>query len=193
MVELFIATKRSVARSCSSVERSARALGRLLTVRDHLVALRARLHECLGLDIQASYIAIHDRLADDAPRRLGAEVVLVVEAMHQLVPALIDHGPVVDDEAILGGKVIELRARIGMRDRYLDGLYVERLGEVDGVADRLFGFARKPEDKVAVDGQPQLMAIARKRVSRSVVTRDVHDQVSLSGFSLAHNSTVRAF
>src|ERR1039458_2357046 len=31
------------------------------------------------------------------------------------------------------------------------------------------------------------------RVSKSVVTRDVQDQVRPSGFNLAHNSTVRAF
>src|SRR5712671_1703890 len=30
-------------------------------------------------------------------------------------------------------------------------------------------------------------------VSKSVVTREVHDQVSPRGFSLAHNSIVRAF
>src|SRR5689334_4378898 len=31
------------------------------------------------------------------------------------------------------------------------------------------------------------------RVSKSVVTREVHDQVKLSGLSFAHNSMVRAF
>src|SRR5215467_13337258 len=31
------------------------------------------------------------------------------------------------------------------------------------------------------------------RVSKSVVTREVHDQVSPRGFSFEHNSTVRAF
>src|SRR5580693_814183 len=31
------------------------------------------------------------------------------------------------------------------------------------------------------------------KVSKSVVTREVHDQVKPSGFSLVHNSMVRAF
>ncbi len=35
------------------------------------------------------------------------------------------------------GVVVELRARIGVRDRNLDRLAVQRLGEVDRVADRL--------------------------------------------------------
>ena len=143
------------------------------------------------------------------------------------MPTLVDHGAIVDDETILSGEVVELRARIGVSNRYLDGLNIESFSKVDGVADRLLGFTGKAEDEVAMNGKAKLMAKSRARstvapflmflricgspdskptisrrqpasrialrVSRSVVTREVQDQVSLSGLSFSQSSTVRTF
>src|ERR1700753_1032529 len=49
-----------------------------------------------------------------------------------------------------------------------------------------------PDSKPTINSRHPASRIAF-RVSRSVVTREVQDQVSFSGFSLAHSSTVRAF
>ena len=46
-----------------------------------------------------------------------------------------------------------------MGDGDLDGLAVERLGEVDGVADGLFGLAGQAEDEVAVDDEAEVVAV----------------------------------
>ena len=46
-----------------------------------------------------------------------------------------------------------------MGDGDLDGLAVERLGEVDGVADRLLGLAGQAEDEVAVDDEAEVVAV----------------------------------
>jgi hypothetical protein len=37
--------------------------------------------------------------------------------------------------------------------------HVQRLGEVDGVADRLLGLAGQAEDEVAVNGQAEVVAV----------------------------------
>ena len=84
-----------------------------------------------GLDIEPGQIAIHDRLPDHAESGLGPEVVLVVEAVHHLhhvvggqagildvrhlVAAAVLH-LLVGDEAVGLGVIVELRARIGVRD-----------------------------------------------------------------------------
>ena len=113
-------------------------------------------------------------LPDDAERGLGAEVVFVVEAVHHLhhvlggqagildvrhlVAAVVRH-LLVGDQVVVLGVVVELGAGVGMRDRDLNGLAVERLGEVDRVADRLRRFAGKTDDEVAVDDQAELVAV----------------------------------
>ena len=66
----------------------------------------------------------------------------------------------VGDEAVLLGVVEELGAGEGVRDGDLDGLAIELLGEVDGVADGLAGFAGQAEDEVAVDDEAELVAVA---------------------------------
>jgi hypothetical protein len=76
-----------------------------------------------------------------------------------LVAALVGHG-FVGDEAVLLGVVEELGAGEGVGDGDLDGLAVELLGELDGVADRLAGLAGQAEDEVAVDDQAELVAVA---------------------------------
>ena len=78
--------------------------------------------------------------------------------MRHLVTGVIFHF-LVGDEAVLGREVVELRAGVGVRDGYLDGFAVEGLGEVDGVADRLPGFAWKAENKVGVDDEAEVVAV----------------------------------
>ena len=55
------------------------------------------------------------------------------------------------DQVVLLGVIVELRAGIGVRDRNLDGLDVEALGEIDGVAKRVARFAGQADDEIAVD------------------------------------------
>ena len=73
--------------------------------------------------------------------------------------AFVDHLGVSSHEAVLLGIVVELGARIGVGDGDLNGFDVQFLGEVDGVADGLAGFAGQTEDEVAVDDQPELVAV----------------------------------
>ena len=46
-----------------------------------------------------------------------------------------------------------------MRDGDLDGFAIERLGEVDGVADRFLGLAGQAEDEVGVNGEAEVVAV----------------------------------
>ena len=80
----------------------------------------------------------------------------------QLVPTLIHHLLLVDDEAVLLGKVVQLRARVSMRQRYLDGLYIQLLGKLDGLLDSLASLPRQADDEVAVHSESQLLGIARE-------------------------------
>ena len=138
------------------------------------VALRAELHEGLCLDIEAGHVAIHDCLPHHAECSLGAEVILVVEVVHHLhdvvggqagildvrhlVAAAVFHA-LVGDEAVGLGEVVELGAGIGVGDGDLDGFAIQGLGEVDGVADGLLGFAGQAEDEVGVDDEAEVVAV----------------------------------
>ncbi len=57
------------------------------------------------------------------------------------------------------GEVVELGAGVGVGDGDLDGLAVEGLGEVDGVADGFFGLAGEAEDEVGVDDEAEVVAV----------------------------------
>src|SRR3954454_16893907 len=97
---------------------------------DHLVALCAELQERLSFHVETRQVPIHDRLPDHAERGFGAEIVLVVEAVHHLhdivrrqtrildvrhlMSAIVTHGLLVDDEAVGFCILIELGARIGV-------------------------------------------------------------------------------
>ena len=76
-----------------------------------------------------------------------------------LVAAIVRHG-LVGDKALLLGVVEELGAGEGVGDGDLDGLAVELLGELDGVANGLPGLAGEAENEVAVDDQAELVAVA---------------------------------
>ena len=65
----------------------------------------------------------------------------------------IDHRLTVDDEPVLLGEIVELGARIRMRQRDLNSFHVESLGKIDRVADRVFGLARQSQNEIAVDDQ----------------------------------------
>ena len=49
-----------------------------------------------------------------------------------------------------------------MRDRNLDRFDVQPLREVNRIAQRIAGFARQPDDKIAVDQQAELVAVRRE-------------------------------
>jgi len=139
-----------------------------------LVALSTELHERFGFHIEARDVAVDDGLPDDAGRGLGTEVVFVVELVHHLhhvlggqagvfdvchlVTAAVFH-VLVGDEVVLRGEVVELSARVSMGDGDLDGLAVERLGEVDRVPDRLLRLAGKAKDEVGVDDEAEVVAV----------------------------------
>lgn len=138
------------------------------------VALGAELHEGLGFDVKAGDVAVDDGLPDDAEGGLGAEVVFVVELVDHLHDVLDGEAGVLDvghlvtaailhvfvgDEAVFVGEVIELGAGVGVGDGDLDGLAVEGLGEVDGVADGLAGLAGEAEDEVGVDDEAEVVAV----------------------------------
>src|SRR6185437_1117841 len=55
-----------------------------LALGNHAIALRTELQKCLCLGVQTRQVAIYDCLADHAPRRLGTEIVFIVEPMHHL-------------------------------------------------------------------------------------------------------------
>src|ERR1700730_3433529 len=139
-----------------------------------LVALGAELHEGLGFDVKAWDIAIYNGLPGDAEGSLGAEIIFVVELVHHLHDVLggktgvFDVGHLVTatvlhlfvgDEVITRGEVVELCAGVGMGHRDLDGLAVEGLGEVDGVANGFFRFAGETEDEVGVDDEAEVVAV----------------------------------
>ena len=65
----------------------------------------------------------------------------------------------VGDEVVALGEVEELGAGEGVGDGDLDGLAVELLGEVDGVADGFLGLAGEAEDEVAVDDEAEVVAV----------------------------------
>ena len=123
----------------------------LLTSRilHHLVTLRPKLKEGLGLNVKSRNIAVNDRFPDHTERRLGPEVILVIEAVNHLqhiiggqtrvldvrhlVPALVAHRCSVDDEPVGLGVVVKLCAGICMGYRHLNGLDIERLCKVDRI------------------------------------------------------------
>src|SRR6266851_1689577 len=139
-----------------------------------LVTLGTELHKGFGFDVEARDITVDNGLPDDAEGSLRAEIIFVVELVDHLhhvfggearvldvghlVAAAVFH-LFVGDETVLLGEVVELCTRIGVGDGDLDGLAVKGLGEVDGVADGLFGLARKAEDEVGVDDEAEVVAV----------------------------------
>src|SRR5262249_19167478 len=123
-----------------------------------LVARRPQLEKRLSFFVEPLAVGVvEDRLPYDAIYLLRTEVVLVVEAMdhlhhivarqswildvRHLVSAGIHHGLAVDDEPMLLREVVKLGSGIGVRNRDLNSFAIQRLGEVDGIADCLPGLA----------------------------------------------------
>src|SRR6185437_10491725 len=175
-----------------------------------LVALRAELHEGSGFDVEAWNIAVDDGLPDHAGRGLGAEVVLVVEAMHLLHDVLGGQARVFDvrhlmaaavfhlfvgDEVVALGEVVELGAGVGVRYGDLDGFAVKRLGEVDGVADGLLGFAGEAEDEVGVDNQAEVVAVLDEltRALDGGALLDVLEDLRVAGLEADDEQTAAGF
>ena len=76
-----------------------------------------------------------------------------------LVAAGVAHGVFIGDEAVLLGVIEELGSRVGVSNRNLNGFYVEGLGEVDRILNRLFCLAREAKDKVAMNDEAEVVAI----------------------------------
>ena len=72
------------------------------------------------------------------------------------------------EPAVLHRLLVERRAGIGRGQRHLDGVRIDLLGELDGLLDRLAGFAGQAEDEGAVDRMPSLRQSAVKRRAMSV-------------------------
>src|ERR1700688_1916897 len=142
----------------------------------HLVARRPQLQEGLRLFVQAlAVVVVEHRLPKDAVHGLRTEIIFIVEAMNgrqnivggqswilnmrQLVSAFVPHLVVAHHKSVFHRVVIKLSARIRVRHRNLDGLYIEFLGECDGVVDGLVRLARQTQNEVSVDNEPQLVAV----------------------------------
>ena len=63
------------------------------------------------------------------------------------------------EPAVLLGLLVQERAGIRRRERNLDGVRVDLLGEADGFLNGFLGFARQAEDEGAVDLDAQLVAV----------------------------------
>ena len=130
-----------------------------------LVALGTELHKGASFGVDAGDVTIDDRLPDDAEGRLGAKVVFVVKLMHHLHDVVGGKTGVLDvchlvavavlhllirDETIFLDEVEKLGAGKGMGDGDLNGVAIELLSELDGVADGSLGFTGKAEDEITV-------------------------------------------
>jgi hypothetical protein len=138
------------------------------------VALGTELHEGTSFAVEARKVTINDGLPDDAKGGFRTEVVFIVKLMHHLHDVLDRKARVLDvshlvavavlhflvgDETILFDEVEELGAGKGMGDGDLNGLAIELLGELDGVADRCLGFTGKTEDEITVYNESEVMTV----------------------------------
>ena len=92
------------------------------------------------------------------------------------------------DQVVLLNVIVEFRAGIGVGDGNLDGLVVQPLGEIDGLADALAGLAGQADDEIAVHQQAQLLAVggeAFRHVDRGALLDVLQDL--LVARLIAHN------
>ena len=61
--------------------------------------------------------------------------------------------------AVFEGLLVEECARIGRRQRDLNRVRIDAIGEADRLLDGFEGFSRQSQDERAVDGNAQLVAI----------------------------------
>src|SRR6185437_2451700 len=171
-----------------SNRRGLRRLARLFYI---AITRSPELQERFGFLVQAlAFVVVEDRLSHNAVDLLWTEVVLVVETVDHLhhviarqagildvghlMPAGVDHGLGVDDETVLFGEIVELGSGISVSDRNLNGLAVERLGEIDGVANGLARLARQSQNEIGMDDEAKLVAVAGK-VARTLDRRALLD------------------
>src|SRR5215469_17068313 len=79
------------------------------------------------------------------------------------------HAPIVDQlgmadvqPAVFDGLAMQISAGIRRGERDLDRVWVDFRGKPDGLLDRLFRYAGKPENEGPVDRDPELVAVLRK-------------------------------
>ena len=101
-----------------------------------------------------------DRIEDlgMAEMRVGERRDLRAEIGDQLLVLMVQ--PIV-----LARLVIKEGARIGRRERHLDGVRVDLLGEAYRLLDRLLGLARQAENERAVDDDAEIVAILGEAAS----------------------------
>ncbi len=117
----------------------------------------------------------------------------VLDVRH-LVTAAVLH-LFVGDEAVALGVVVELGAGIGVGHGDLDGLAVQDLGEVDCVADGLFGLTRQAEDEVGVDDEAEVVAVLDE-VARTFdrgTLLDVLEDLRIAGLEADDKQTAASF
>jgi hypothetical protein len=140
----------------------------------YFVALRTELHERASFGVEAGDVTIDDRLPDDAEGGPGTKVVFVVELMHHLhdvverkagvldvghlVAAAVFH-LLISDKTIFLDELEKLGAGKGMGDGDLNGLAIELLGELYGVAYGSPGFTGKAEDEITMYDEAKVMTV----------------------------------
>ena len=129
-----------------------------------LLPLGAQRQVLASFLVKARDVVVDDRLLHDAPGRFRPEVIFAVELLHpldqfaavepgiddvrKLMAALIRHR-IDRDQVVRLDVIVELGAGIRMRDRDLNRLRVQALGEIDRVAEALAAFAGQADDEVA--------------------------------------------
>ena len=121
-----------------------------LRAADHLADDRGDLRRA---EIEAP-VEILDRMED-----LGVAQMRIMQRrdLHALVVDQLGIGRI--EPAVLDRLLVEERARIGRRERDLDGVRIDLGREADRLLDRLLALARQAEDEGAVDGDAELVAI----------------------------------
>ncbi len=114
--------------------------------------------------------------------------------MGHLVTAAVFH-LFVGDEIVLRGEVVELGAGVGVGDGDLDGFAVQRLGEVDGVADGLLGLAGEAENEVCVNDEAEVVAVLDEVASAldGGTLLDVLEDLRIAGFKADDQKAAAGF
>ncbi len=144
-----------------------------------LLALRTKSQILARFFVEpAAFIAVEHRLTDQPERDFRPEIIFAVEPLdpldqlasvqprvlvvRKLVADFIRHRLVDRDQAVLLNVIVELGARKRMPDRDLNRLDIQLFGKIDALADRLGCLTRQPDNKVAVNDQPELLAVCRE-------------------------------
>ena len=140
-----------------------------------LLAVGSQLQEIDSLMVQPLALCdVPQRVAHDAPRHARAEIVAVVESVHGIHHVFLAQAGILQVRQLvaagvgdrLTGKktfahalIVKLGSGIGVGHGDLDRLAIEFLGVINRLLDGFFGLARKADDEVAVNVNPDLLAV----------------------------------